>query len=173
MQNKGLIHLYTGTGKGKTTASVGLAVRATGAGKKVVFAQLMKGRDTSELTGLRELGVQVLRQNGAKKFVFQMNDEEKAAYRKTQTLCFQEAVERAQDSDLLILDEVVSAVTTGMVAEKDLVDFLQHKPEGLEVVLTGRDAPESLRQLADYITNMQAEKHPYEQGVPARLGIEF
>ncbi|MDL2214006.1 cob(I)yrinic acid a,c-diamide adenosyltransferase [Clostridia bacterium OttesenSCG-928-O13] len=173
MKKDGLIHVYTGEGKGKTTAAVGLATRAAGAGKKVVFSQFMKGRDTAELKSLRALGVDVVRQTAPKKFVFQMNDGEKADYSVCQKECFADVCQKAGGCDVLIMDEVVSAITTGMLAEKDVMAFLQQKPEGLEVVLTGRDAPKALRDIADYVTVMQAEKHPYEKGISAREGIEY
>lgn len=172
-QQQGLIHLYTGDGKGKTTASVGLATRARGSGRRVVFCQFMKGRETAELEALRSLGVTVVRQPMPAKFVFQMNDAEKAEYAAIQQDTLRQAKEAAADCDLLVLDEVISAVTTGMVDVHELTTFLETKPEGLEVVLTGRDAPEAIRRLAHYVTFMRADKHPFEQGVAAREGIEY
>lgn len=173
MPDRGLVHLYTGNGKGKTTAAVGLAVRATGAGLRVQFVQLMKGRDSAECGPLERLGIRVLRTGAGEKFVFQMDAAERAACRAAHMVCLEEAGRRAVDCDLLVLDEAMGAVATGMLDEAALTVFIKEKPPGLELVLTGRDAPPAVRQLADYITDMQAEKHPYERGVPARPGIEY
>ncbi len=173
MKKEGLIHLYTGGGKGKTTASIGLCVRASGAGLKVLFVQFMKGRHTNELRPLETLGVTVFRKGEIKNFIPYMNDVEKAQCREAQAECFAYAVEHASDYDLIVLDEVISAVTTGMVDEADLISFLKSKPEQLEVALTGRDAPQAVRDLVDYISDIHADKHPYDRGIQAREGIEF
>ena len=173
MAAKGLIHVYTGDGKGKTTASVGLAVRASGAGKKVAFAQFMKGMPTSEIKQLEALGITVIRAGTLTKFVPYMTDEERAQSAGEQAAGFETAVAMAAKLDLLVLDEMISAVTTGMIPEARLLDFLRNKPAGLEVVLTGRDVPESIAALADYLSDIRAVKHPYEQGIPARKGIEM
>ena len=173
MAHKGLIHVYTGDGKGKTTAAIGLAVRARGAGKRVAFAQFMKGTESSEIASLRSLGVQVIRTGTITKFVPYMTDEEKKQSAREQTSDFEAATALAKDLDILVLDEIISAVTTGMVSEETVITFLKNKPAGLEVALTGRDVPESISELADYLSDIRAVKHPYEQGVPARLGIEM
>lgn len=173
MAGKGLIHVYTGDGKGKTTASVGLAVRASGAGRKVVFAQFMKGMPTSEIAQLKALGITVIRTGTITKFVPHMTDEERAQCAREQTEGFEAAVGMAADIDVLVLDEMISAVTTGMVSEASLLEFLRNKPARLEVVLTGRDVPEPIAALADYLSEIRAVKHPYEQGIPARKGIEM
>lgn len=173
MVEKGLVHLYTGDGKGKTTAAVGLAVRAAGAGLRVLFVQLMKGRDSAEIAPMERLGIRVMRANVGEKFVFQMDEAEKAACRAAHCACFEEATQQAQHYDVLVLDEAMGALSTGMLAEADLAGFIKQKPPGLEVVLTGRDAPDAIKELADYITDMRAERHPFEGGRAARRGIEF
>jgi len=173
MAAKGLIHIYTGDGKGKTTASVGLAVRASGAGLNVAFAQFMKGMPTSEIKQLKTLGITVVRTGTITKFVPYMTDEERAQCAEEQMAGFETAIAMAPDLDLLVLDEVISAVTTEMISEARLLDFLRNKPATLEVVLTGRDVPESIAALADYLSEIKAVKHPYEQGIPARKGIEM
>lgn len=170
---RGLIHLYTGDGKGKTTASVGLAVRALGAGLRVAFAQFMKGGVSSELGLLANCGARVMHIEGSKKFVFAMNEAGRAAYRAVQAMIFADAVAAAGDFDVLVLDEIVSAIRTGMVDLDAVVDFLKTKPEGLEVIMTGRDAPLEILGFTDYISFVKCEKHPYEQGVTARAGIEY
>lgn len=170
---KGLIHIYTGDGKGKTTASVGLAVRASGAGKKVAFVQFMKGMPSSEIKQLQALGITVVKAGTITKFVPFMTDAERTRCAEEQMGGFETAVAMAPDIDMLVLDEMISAVTTGMIPEERLLGFLRAKPAGLEVVLTGRDVPESIAALADYLSDIRAVKHPYEQGVPARKGIEM
>lgn len=173
MQNKGLVHIYTGDGKGKTTAAIGLAVRAAGAGKKVLFAQFMKGRPSSEIGPLESLGIAVLRSTSNSKFVFQMNAQEKQQYKAENSDFFDNITGMAAPYNLLILDEIISAVTTGMLTTGQVANFIQNKPLPLEVVLTGRDCPEEILQLGDYISNINCCKHPYNKGVEARKGIEF
>ena len=170
---RGLNHLYTGDGKGKTSAAVGLAIRAAGAGLQVVFAQFMKGGRSSELEMLSRLGVNMVHADASKKFVFAMNEEERKKYGEIQNRLFDEAAALADDCDVLVLDEAVSAVTTGMIALERVVDFLRAKPEGLEVILTGRDAPPAIADAMDYISYVKCERHPYAAGIAARKGIEF
>lgn len=170
---KGLIHIYTGDGKGKTTASVGLAVRASGAGRKVAFVQFMKGMPSSEISQLKKLGITVVKAGTITKFVPYMTDEERAQCAEEQMGGFEAAVAMAADIDVLVLDEMISAVTTGMVPEERLLGFLRARPAGLEVVMTGRDVPAAIAAMADYLSDIRAVKHPYEQGVPARKGIEM
>lgn len=173
MAAKGLIHIYTGEGKGKTTASVGLAVRASGAGKKTAFVEFMKGTESSELKQLQALGITVIKAGTITKFVPWMTDEEKAHSAREQMEGFEAAVALAPSLDVLVLDEMISAVTTGMIPEARLLDFLHTKPEGLEVALTGRDVPPAIAECADYLSDIKAVKHPYDKGVPARKGIEM
>lgn len=172
---RGLIHLYCGEGKGKTTAAVGLCVRAVGQGMKVIFAQFFKSSPTGELEPLRALGVQVLRGELPKGFTWQLTDTQRAQLREGHDHLFREACVLAQKEscDLLVLDECASAAAMGYMDSAALLRFLKEKPEGLEVVLTGRTAPEELVAVCDYLTRMQAEKHPYEQGIGARRGIEY
>ena len=175
MTNKGLIHLYTGDGKGKTSAAVGLAVRAVGADMKVLFVQFLKGGDSGELAPLRQLDVQTLCCEGPVKFVFQMDNAEKEQYHVRQANLLQQAAAwcTQKEIDVLVLDEVLGALETGMVDEEEVCRFLDQKPEGLEVVLTGREAPASLRERAQYISEIACVAHPFAQGMPARKGIEW
>ncbi len=173
MAGKGLIHVYTGEGKGKSTASIGLSVRALGAGKRVAFVQFMKGVESSELAPLKQLGITVVRTGTVTKFIPYMNDEEKARCAREQREGFERAVALAESVDLLVLDEIISAMTTGMVPEEDVVSFLKTRPSALEVVLTGRDVPQKIRDMADYFSDIKAVKHPYDQGIQARRGIEM
>lgn len=170
----GLIHIYCGDGKGKTTASAGLAVRARGNGLNVLLTQFLKSGTSGELEPLRSLGVEVISGSYSQKFVFMMNDEEKAATRHHCEMQFREATARSREGiDLLILDEVMGAIATGMLEEKEIIDFLETKPPNLEVVLTGRDPSQALIDLADYVSEVVMRKHPYEtSGITGRVGIE-
>ena len=171
---QGLIHIYCGDGKGKTTAAVGLAVRAAGAGKKVVFTQFFKDGSSSEIKVLQDVeNIRILHCNTVRGFWKRMTDAQKARAREDYTRLFSDVTRSAMDADLLVLDEIVSACNHGTVAEVAVADFLCSKPERLEVVLTGRNPSERLLRLADYVTQMQKIKHPYDRGIAARKGIEF
>lgn len=170
----GLIHIYCGEGKGKTTAAVGLAVRAAGAGKRVVFTQFFKDGTSSEIGNLRCCdGVQVMHCQTVKGFYRCMSEGEKQKASADYTQLFLQVSEAAQSADVLILDEIVSACNHNVVPQKLVLDFLRYKPEDLEVVLTGRNPSRELLELADYVTEMQKVKHPFDQGIPARKGIEY
>lgn len=170
----GLIHIYCGDGKGKTTAAVGLAVRAAGAGKKVVLTQFFKDGSSSEIKSLQRFeNIQLMHCTTVQGFFRRMRDAEKARAGKDYTELFQAVLSAAETADLLILDEIVSACNHGTVAEAAVTDFLRSKPEKLEVVLTGRNPSEALLSLADYVTEMRKSKHPYDRGITARKGIEF
>ena len=170
----GLIHIYCGDGKGKTTAAVGLAVRAAGAGKKVVFTQFFKDGSSSEIKVLQGVeNIQVMHSNTVRGFWKRMTDVQKARASADYTQLLSDATRLAMDADLLVLDEIISACNHGTVAEVTIADYLLSKPERLEVVLTGRNPSEHLLSLADYVTQMQKIKHPYDRGIAARKGIEF
>lgn len=175
MKNSGLVHLYCGDGKGKTTAAVGLAVRHSGRGGKVVFAQFLKDGTSGECCVLAKLGVTVLAANPVGKFSFRMSEEEKAETAAALGRTFDAATGFAvrERATLLVLDEVCAAVNCGFLPEKTLTEFLESRPDSLEVVLTGRDPSENLQMHADYITEMKKRRHPFDEGVAAREGIEF
>lgn len=171
----GLIHIYTGNGKGKTTAAMGLILRASGRGLKVILGQFLKGRETGELRTLKLLpGVEVFRGKPLTKFTFQMTEEEKAEVLRSHNLFIQELAARCveEKADLLVLDEVIGACGTGVLDETLLLEFLKHKPEHLEVVMTGRNPSPELLELADYVSEVCKRKHPFDKGIPAREGIE-
>lgn len=175
MKDGGLIHIYTGNGKGKTTASIGLSVRCAGHGNKVLFVQFLKSRPTGELKSLALIPtIEVMRGKETKKFTFQMNEEEKQQVLADHTIMFKKVMEKcaAEKIDLLVMDEVIGACNTGVFDLELLIDFLQHKPEELEVVLTGRNPDARLLELADYVSEICKRKHPFEKGIPARTGVE-
>ncbi|WP_294499356.1 cob(I)yrinic acid a,c-diamide adenosyltransferase [uncultured Gemmiger sp.] len=167
----GLVHLYCGDGKGKTTAAMGLALRALGAGLRVTIVQFLKDGQSAELAPLRALGAAVYAGEPGMKFVFQMTEAEKAAARAEQNALLRAAL--AEPCDLLVLDEACAAAALGMVEEPLLKTAVLDRPAGREVCLTGRDPAPWLTAAADYITEMQCVRHPYDRGVPARRGIEF
>lgn len=170
----GLIHIYCGDGKGKTTAAVGLTLRSAGAGNRVVFTQFFKDGSSSEISLLRQIsGIIVLHADTVGGFWKRMTAEQQAQASRDYTELFHIACERAKNMDLLVLDEVISACNHGTVPEEALLEFLQNKPENLEVVLTGRNPSEALLAQADYVTEMKKIKHPFDRGVLARKGIEY
>lgn len=174
MEQNGLIHLYVGDGKGKTTAAIGLSLRALGAGKRVVFAQFLKGRATGEAAMLQKLGAAIVRPQDGGKFIFQMTEQELAAQTQANLAALDHIRELAQNGcDLLVLDEAVDATVCSLLPLEDLLSALKERPPHLEVVLTGRNPPEHLAALADYHTEFVCKCHPYDKGVPARKGIEF
>jgi len=174
MIDSGRIHIYMGDGKGKSTAAVGLITRMAGCGGQAVFAQFLKGDHSGERAALRMLPhVSVMHVPQQVKFVFQMTPEEKKDYAILRQEFLQEAFEKAASAQLLVLDEALDALAMGLIAEETLRALLENRATGLEVVLTGRDAPKWLQERADYITRMEKRKHPYDAGVQARRGIEY
>ena len=170
-----MIHLYCGDGKGKTTAAMGLALRALGRDRRVVICQFLKNGDSGERLALERFERAVLLPvPDTMKFIFQMTDGEKEQVRRETTDLFDRAagMVRRKECDLLVLDEVCAAITTGMLDAKR-VEALLDETGDVEIVLTGRDPAECLRVRADYITEMAACRHPFEQGKPARMGIEW
>lgn len=174
MLNTGLIHLVIGDGKGKTTAALGLLARAQGAGLRPLLVQFLKGRDTAELASLKKLGIPYFRTDAVKKFIFEMDEQERASCLLSHKACFDRAREAVLSLryDIVVLDEILDAVNTGMVPEPLLLELLAQRGAA-ELVLTGRDPSASLQELADYITEVQAIRHPYQRGFPARRGIDY
>ena len=168
---KGLIHLYWGDGKGKTTAAMGLALRALANEEKVVIVQFLKGQESGEITMLSQFGAHIYRGKAGHKFVFQMTEEEKAQTRKMQNENLLAALQ--EPADLLILDEACAALELNMVDEHLLKKAVCEKPEEQELVLTGRNPADWMKEIADYSTEMHGWRHPYEKGIMARKGVEF
>lgn len=171
----GLIHIYCGDGKGKTTAAIGLAVRCAGRGNKVLLVQFLKSRDSGELYSLAKLpDIEIMRGKESKKFTFQMNEEEKHALLIEHNKMFEHVLAKIKNGgySLLILDEVIGALNAKVFEMPKLIEFLRHKPENLEVVLTGRNPAPELVEIADYVSEMRKVKHPMDKGIMAREGIE-
>jgi cob(I)alamin adenosyltransferase len=168
---KGKIHVYTGNGKGKTTAAIGLAVRAVGAGFKVFFGQFIKGQKYSEIKTLNKLENIKVRQYGLDSFIRNKPTEKDIeAARKG----LEEMTEVLQSGDyqLVIMDEANIAVYYKLFSLDELLEAVENRRENVEVVITGRMVKDRLIERADLVTRMEEVKHYYQQGVKARIGIE-
>lgn len=174
---KGLIHIYCGDGKGKTTAAMGLAIRAAGRDKKVFITQFLKSGKSGELVSLEKLkeNIDFLLGKPVNKFVWNMKEAEKNEAKLEHTKRFKEIIEiiNTKEYDILILDEIIATINNGFIELNDVIKFLKNKPQGLEVVMTGRDPKPELIELANYVTEMKCIKHPFEEGIPSRIGIEM
>lgn len=170
----GLIHLYCGDGKGKTTAAVGQAVRCAGGGGRVLFFQFLKGNASGERAVLRAAdGIELWDGPDDMKFVWNMTDREKAAACRYYTDKFRELCAASGEFDMLVLDEVVPAMKYDFVRRDELFEFLRSKHEGLEVVMTGREPERRLVEMSDYVTEMKKIKHPFDRGTAMRKYIEI
>ena len=175
----GLIHIYTGTGKGKTTAAIGLAARALGSGLSVCYCSFHKHPEKygyTEMESLKKLDAHVI--NFAKHHPHMdenVTDETINAIKKevTEAINSLTTLLSAQQFDMLIMDEIFISLRDNYLDEDILIEFIKSKPEKTELVLTGRGATEKTMSLAHYITNMECVKHPYYQNIPSRKGIEY
>lgn len=165
-----MLHLYWGNGKGKTTAAMGLALRALGHGRRVVIVQFLKDGTSGEIAPLRAAGAAVYACPNAK-FTWLMDEADKAAAREASARALGQALE--EPFDLLVLDEACAALKSGILDEALLRRAVAFAKNGREVVLTGRDPAPWLQDAADYSTEMRAHKHPYADGVAAREGVEY
>ena len=174
MMDIGRIHIYFGDGKGKTTAAVGQAVRAAGHGFRVLFLQFLKDNSSNERKILEQISnITCLPGREQVKFVSRMNGDEKAELLHYNNKALDEIVKFCSPFDLLVMDEALCAVGLKVLSEEKLISFLQHKPRGLEIVLTGHQVSDRMKEIADYATEMHKIKHPYDLGKLAREGIEF
>jgi cob(I)alamin adenosyltransferase len=172
---QGLIQLYTGDGKGKSTAAFGLAIRAAGRGFNVAVLQFLKNRITGELISIEKLdNISVHRVNMSPKFTWDMNEEELAELygESKRGLEHAKALAASGEYSVIILDEFIHTIVKGYVSKEDVLDFFATRPKNVELVLTGRNAPDWLIEAADLCTEMRCIKHPFEKGIPARKGIE-
>ncbi|MCF8091771.1 MAG: cob(I)yrinic acid a,c-diamide adenosyltransferase [Desulfotignum sp.] len=169
---KGYIHIYTGNGKGKTTAALGLAIRTVGAGKKVFIGQFLKSGDYSEMNALKQMASQVTVEHyGLGRFVKgrPTSDDVEAGMKGYRRIA--QVIEKGE-YDLVILDEGNIAVKYNIFSQKDLLDLFEKKPGHVEIVVTGRDAAPSVMERADLVIEMKEIKHYFQKGVKARRGIE-
>ena len=171
------IHVYYGDGKGKTTAAIGLALRASGCGKKVVIVQFLKDWKCGEIESLALIpNVTVLRGKSSDcVFVHEMSNEQRNETTAIHNDNFIKALKLQSDGmcDMLILDEVIDALNLKLLDFELFDRLLDDKPAGLELVITGHNPSSQILQRADYITEMIKHKHPYDNGITARRGVEF
>ncbi len=170
--NKGCVQIYTGEGKGKTTAALGLSIRAAGAGLKVFFAQFIKGKLYSEINVVNKISNITLKQYGLDCFIEKEPTAEDiiAARKGLQEV---EAIINKGDHDVIILDEINIALYYKLFSVEELIAIIRNRPDKMEIVLTGRKAPKELIEIADLVTNMVEVKHYYNEGIEARKGIEY
>lgn len=171
----GLTHFYYGYGKGKTTAAMGLAVRASGCGRKVVIVQFLKNINSAEVAQMNKLGINVLRGQATNAFSLNMTPEELEETRKIHERNFNEAKSLIEsgECDMLVLDEVIDAYQLDLLDKEAFEKFVKEKPSWLELIITGHKSEEWLVELADYVTEDVKIKHPFDKGIKARKGIEF
>lgn len=169
---KGYIHIYTGNGKGKTTAALGLALRAAGHGYRTYIGQFMKGSHYGELTSLQKIKEIDIEQFGGKDCITidQVNEQHKELARKGLSRIKEVLAE--EEHKIVILDEICVTIWFGLIAEQEVIGILKSKPSNIEIVLTGRNASDTLLQMGDLVTEMKEVSHYYTNGVEARNGIE-
>jgi cob(I)alamin adenosyltransferase len=169
---KGYVQVYTGNGKGKTTAALGLALRATGAGLRVFFIQFMKGMESSEQVALEKLGDLItLKRCGAPSFIMDVPSQEDiaSAY---EGLAEAKQAMLSGKYQVIVLDEANVAVQYNLFSVEILLDLMRAKPDDVELIITGRNAHQMIVEAADLVTEMKEIKHYYQKGIPARIGIE-
>lgn len=169
---QGYVQIYTGDGKGKTTAALGLALRAAGAGLRVYIGQLIKNAAYSELNILTRLADLITVEQFGRGCMLVTTPEKADIEAARAGLATLKAVLRSKKYDLVVADEINVACALGLLGEQDLLDLIAERPESVELVLTGRGAPEAVMAQADLVTDMRAVKHYYDQGVQVRKGIE-
>jgi len=171
---KGLVQVYTGDGKGKTSAAFGLALRAAGRGLKVYIIQFIKGGfDYGELHIVEKIPNLKLTAFGRGRFVTEIPPSEEDSRLAREAFELAKRVVDSGEYDVVVLDEVNVALNLKMISIDEVIDLIKNKPKHVELILTGRYAPVQIIDAADLVTEMREVKHPYAQGVPPRKGIEF
>lgn len=174
---KGYIQVYTGNGKGKTTAAIGLGVRAAGNGYKVYMIQFLKGGKTGELESIKALNpyFQIFRFEKSRGFFWTLSEEEKIELKEEIQKGYNFALDSLKENkcDILILDEVMGAISNKLITEEQILTLMEAKPENIEIIMTGRNVPPSIMERANLVTEMKDVKHYFGEGVPAREGIEY
>ncbi len=171
---KGYVHIYYGDGKGKTSSAIGLAIRSAGAGLKVFITRFLKDADSSELSVLKKTpGITLGDTPVSLPFYFTMTQKQKNEYRLYARKLVERAAVEMESCDVVIMDEFIDAVNLNIIHLDEAVEFIKSRPQKTELVMTGHTVPDELKELADYISFIRAEKHPFTDGVGARKGIEF
>ena len=169
---RGYVHVYTGNGKGKTTAALGLALRASGAGLNVCIQQFGKKGNYGEIKALRKIGNIKVSQCGNGSFIM-------GRPASPDIKCAKRGLEQAKRDifskkyDVIILDEINIAMKLGLIDVRDVIRILKDRPTSVELVLTGRDCPPGVKRIADLVTEMKEVRHPYRRGITGRKGIEY
>lgn len=174
--DKGLIHVYCGDGKGKTTAAAGLSIRAAGCGMKVVFLQFLKSMESGEVEVLRNIdNITVIRNEKDYGFFNRMTEEDKHAITELHNDNLKIALGLVDDGqcDLLVLDEACAAYNHNLLDRTLVEELIKNKKDALELVLTGRDPDPLFTEYADYVSEIRKIKHPYDKKIIARKGIEY
>jgi len=169
----GLIHVYTGNGKGKTTAALGLGLRACGNGLRVHMIQFMKGRRYSEIDAIEKIPLFSVKQFGRDEFVNKKQPEQIDIDLAIKGFHYAQQVMNEKNYDVIILDEINVAIDYDLIPLQDVLTFLDEKPEHLELILTGRYAHPEIVKRADIVSEILEIKHPYQQGIPSRKGIDW
>jgi cob(I)alamin adenosyltransferase len=172
---KGLVQVYTGNGKGKTTAALGLALRAVGHGLKVLIIQFMKGNTNyGEMESSRKLAPNlIIKRAGKETFISKSHPDPIDIQHAREGFALAQKAIREKGCDILILDEINLAIDYGLIPLSDLLQVIDSKPECMELILTGRNAKPEILERADLVTEMVERKHYYDRGIPARKGIEI
>lgn len=174
---KGCVQIYTGNGKGKTTAAVGLAVRATGRGLRVYMVQFLKSENTGELESAKKLepNFKIFRFEKSRGFFWTLNDEEKKELKEEVQFAYRFCLQSLKEGqcDILIMDEIMGALSNNLVSKEQILELVEIKPENIEIILTGRDVPQEIIDKADLVTEMREIKHYYNKGIVSRKGIEY
>jgi len=171
---KGLIQVYTGNGKGKTSAAFGLALRAVGNGLKVFVIQFIKGGfDYGELRAVKFLPNLELRAFGRGKFILEMPPDREDVRLAREGFELAKKVVESGDFDVVVLDEINVAMYLKLLRVSEVLDVIRSKPKHVELVLTGRNAPSEIVEVADLVTEMREVKHPFASGLQPRKGIEY
>lgn len=173
MKRQGLIHLYIGKGKGKTTAALGLISRACGLKKRVCFIQFLKVRTSSEIPVLRKLKVKVISFKERHPFFYKRASTNSLKKKVFEDLKKTEAIVKDKGYELIVLDEILYLLEKKLVKEDDILRIIRLKPPKTELILTGGSASKAIINLADYVSTVKDTKHPYKRGVLARPGIEY
>ncbi|MEE1218436.1 MAG: cob(I)yrinic acid a,c-diamide adenosyltransferase [Ruminococcus sp.] len=169
-------HIYFGDGKGKTTAAIGIAVRAAGSNLKVLFVQFLKTEFSGERHVLSHLeNVSLTFCPIELHFTYEMDEKEKAHAAKIFKGVFDRSVTMAltQKFDMIVLDEVFSVINAGMLTESEVFEFIANVPSSMEIIMTGHNPSQKFIDNADYVTEFKKVKHPYDRGITGRIGIEF
>lgn len=173
----GLIHVYYGDGKGKTSSAIGQGIRAIGQGLKVIMIQFLKGYLSGEIKALARLepDFKVFNFEKERDFYINLNDKQKEELKMeiANALKFGKKIFDTKECDVLILDEILGVIENQIISKEELIEFIKSKPNNMELILTGRKIPDDLKEYVDYISEIVEIKHPYQKGITAREGIEY